>query len=915
MGLARPWDVKVWLYPTGSPAQDPDVWGLEEDISSYVKYPGSEGGQAITYSAGRRGNSAQGIGSVDASEMNLSLDNKDGRFCPDNVMSPYWPNLDLNTPIRMGTVMVRDTFTRTNPTGLGPSDTGSTYSGGSNWSADGSSAVWTAPSANSAAERYLNDARSYNFDSTITVWPEALATGAAVSMSLLHRATGSDYLLFRLDFSPGGTVSAYINRITAAFGGQFLATLNPTGFTYTAGEKFKIRAQRDGITVRMKVWKEATAEPANWTLSAVDALLTPLQTGFFAWSQPGNTNTNPKLHFDDFVTINLEFTGYVTEWPTEWDQTGRNSWAPIKAAGILRRLRQAGLSGFQSPLRRQLPAFNPVAYWPLEDGERASSFGSAVQGQQPAKFSGATPAADTTLPGALQSPRLSASGGQITGYATKNVTTQGYAAMFLMKPDHHPLTKTRTCQILNSGKGPVHHFDLSIGDALGVGQIYMDAYDSDGILVANTFNSTNVSDWSASWHAFCLVVEDLGGGTYQATMLRYRLGDPVAWFDSDTFTGTAAPRASVMALGGGTSWPNTPFAHAGIYPNTLPFISFEFFNAATAFDGELASDRIDRIGQQAGIPVAVESGTTVALGQQPRLRPVEIMQAATDADYGLLFESGPGLLMRPREERRNQSVLMALSVASGHIAEPPHPIRDDQRVRNKVTVQRDGGSEATSQDDDNIDRVGEYAETTTLNLYDDNDLQSQATFRQFVGTRKGMRWSSVSLDFARSSSLLTTWRGRKPGFRFTVTTGRTQLSGADPDLICEGYSCALTPRSWTAVLECSDATVWDTGVWDDSTSGRTRWGPTGATLNAGINTTATSIQVLSTEKWKTGTYTPALLISIDGETISVDSISGPVSNVYTLTVTPTTGRAVNNVVKSHSSGAAVTFAAQKRWGF
>ncbi|MEV6633873.1 hypothetical protein AB0M54_24290 [Actinoplanes sp. NPDC051470] len=909
MGVGRPWDVRVWLYPTGSPAQAPDAWGLEKDISAYVKYPGSEGGQAVTYSAGRRGESAVGVGAVDYSQMSLSLDNKDGRFCPDNVMGTYWPDLDLNTPIRMGVVTGYDGFDRPANALVGTSSSGQTYTVGSSYARDGTSLTCAIASANSASRCVMTDAQSTNFDITATAWVTATATGGVLFSSVTQYIDASNYVALGIDFRVDGTIDAKIHHTVA---GSFSTIATVTlGVAYAVNQRFRIRGMRDGATVYLRIWKEADPEPATWTTSATETGVVGGNLGIWTWRTSGNTNAGTQFGYDDLRIIGLEFTGYVTEWPTEWDMTGRNSWAAIKAAGILRRLRQVKTGALESPLRRQLPAFGPVAYWPLEDGERATTFGSAVQGQQPAKYTQVTPAADSSLPGALVSPTLNAAAGSITAYCTKVPTTNGFAVMWLMKPTPNPAVKTRIGQVL-SGKGPVYRFEASINIVAGSGVFYMDAYDDSGVLVtSSSFGAPEITDWSTTWHAFCLITQpDAAPSTYLATLLRYRLGDPIAWFTQNTYASTIAPQARVVTLGG-TSWDGSSYAHLGIFPNTLPFVSYAFFNAATAFDGESMDDRADRISVQAGIPVAVEPGTTVDLGPQPRVRPIDIVQAGVDADFGLLYESGNGLGIRPREARRNQPVLMNLSVAAGHIAEPPRPIRDDQRIRNKITVTRDGGSSVTSVDEDHIERVGEYEESVTIGVHDDRPLQDHADFRRFTGTRPGMRWSNIALDFARNPGLLPTWRSRQHAFRLTVTTGRTQVTGADPDLLADGYSATLDNRNWTVSLECSDATVWDTGVWDDPTANRSKWGPTGATLDVGINTAALSIAVNAAgETWKTGAVSCS--ISIDGEHIPITSVAGPVSGVYTLTAS---ARAANGVSKSHSAGAAVTFANNKRWGF
>lgn len=908
----RPWDVRLWLYPGGNPGGDAALWGLEEDISSYLKFPGSVGGQSITYRSGRRGNSGQASGAVDASEMDLSLENTDGRFCPDKIDGPYWPLLDLNTPIRMGVVTGYDSFTRTTSPGLGTSTSGDAWTGSAGWTTNGSRAIASVSVANTIVIQRLTDADAANYDFTVTGAVTNASTGASQALGGVQYEAASNYLMFRVDFgATAGAMSARIHRIGGS-GSSVLVTSDPLSFTYTAGELFRIRCQREGVQVRLKVWKAASAEPAAWTCTASEDSIAPGQLGIFGWKLTGNTNAPALFEFDDFQSIGLEFTGYVTEWPTDWDMTGGLSWAAIKAAGILRRLRQARTGILMSPLRRQLPTYSPTGYWPLEDGARANSFASAIGGQS-AKFNRMTLAADDSLPGTLTAATFNATDGSITAFNPGSVNgANGFAVSFLAKPGANPPSKTRLLSVTTS-RGTAARIDCAISHNGTNAITYVDAFNSDGVSILSTSGSiSSYTDWTTDWFGFCLKAY-LSGGNTVVEFIKFRVGDLVGFFSSDSFATGLTPIARNITVGGtGVDFTGTSVAHLVCALETLPFISYPFFNAASGFESENVDERLERLGLEAGIPIMIEPGTTVDLGPQARVRPVENMQSAVDAELGILYEWGNGLGFRPRAARRNQPVLFSLSKAAGHIADVPKPVRDDQRVRNKIVVTRDNASSATSIDQASIDRVGEYEEPVSLPLYDDSTLQDHADLRRFLGTRKGMRWPGVRIDFARNPSLLPAWRRRQFGFRFTVTTGLSQVRGSEPDLLAEGYSASLDPLSYTVDLECADASVWDTGVYDDPVANRSKYGPTGATLNAGINTAALSIAVLTVagETWKTGAVSYS--ISIDGEHIPITSVSGPVANVYTLTAS---ARAGNAVSKSHLAGAAVTLANQVRYGF
>src|SRR5690606_33785880 len=72
----------------------------------------------------------------------------------------------------------------------------------------------------------------------------------------------------------------------------------------------------------------------------------------------------------------------ISSWPGRWDVSGSDVWVEIEAARILRRLGQ-GQKALESTLRRRLPTFAPVAYWPMEDAGDATQAASPIEGVQP----------------------------------------------------------------------------------------------------------------------------------------------------------------------------------------------------------------------------------------------------------------------------------------------------------------------------------------------------------------------------------------------------------------------------------------------------------------------------------------------------------------------------------------------------
>lgn len=897
--LGPPWDVKLWLYPGGNPAADPGLWGLPEDISTKVRYPGSDGGQPISYAGGR----ADEYSTVDPGQMNLTLDNTDGRFTPQNAMGLYWPKLDLNTPIRLGVTTINDTFTRTVAAGgLGTADTGNVWSmvtSAANWSVNGSSGQWTSSTANVSNLAIAGSADSLDCDVVATAIPNAVATGSGVlSFGVAVRRTdNSNLLLARLDFNTGSTLTLTLVRVVA--GVQTTITdLNPIpALTYSAGQRWRLRAQADGSTIRAKVWLESGSEPTTWHVSGSDTTQTGSGVGAYMARFAGNTNASNQLGFDSFQVVGFEFTGSVAKWPPRWDLSGKNAYAPIQANGILRRLIKPR-GALQTPLEHQLPFYNPTGYWTLQDGPAATQFANTVAGGSPATFSNVTPAADSSLAGGSVAPVLKTATGTIRGFTKKLPGGTGFAFMWFAKLQALPAGKTLLGTIRTTGR--VQQWMMWI-DPTGM---YVEGYDADGVKVVNT-TATTGSIW-LDWVAWQLETEVSGSNTLWAVTL-HTVGSTAYGGVSGSYASTAVSGGMIWRLGG-SDLNGAAFAHVWLGPNTLPFVTDSFSLVSSGYSGELASDRIARIALQASLPIVVEPGPSEACGPQRTLQPFDEIQTAVAADFGVLYERSNGLGFRPRSGRRNQAVLTALSVASGQLDQAPEPIYDDQRVTNSWKVTRDNGSYAVVSDPVSIAKVGEYPDAVTINVATDDVLIGQGELRTYLGTRPVLRWPSLSLDFARNPSLLAVWRARGFAARITVAVGKTQVAGLDPDVIVEGFACQLDPRRWVAELSCSDATAWDTGVYND-TAWRSVWGPSNSTLTGSVTTTGLSLTVDGGgETWRTGAVT--FLLNIDGEWISVNNISG--TGPYTFTVA---ARSVNGVVKTHASGAVVTFAKPAKYAY
>jgi hypothetical protein len=899
MANATPYDVRVWIYPGAPPSGSPTTWGLPLDISAYVRYPGDDGGQVISYTVGRGDEASQ----VDASTMTLTLDNRTGIFSTKNVASSLYGKLSRNTPIVVGMTTNKDTFTRTTTGGAtGTSDTGSIYAHGTGWGCNGSSLVWTGTGANTASAAVPLNTGSTDWDMTFTVTIPQLSTGAGVVGAAIQNAGNATSLIFKASFNVSGQLQIQMQR-TGVNGG-----LSDSVFTtYTAGSTWNIHCQRTGQDVRMNVWPSATAEPSTWALTWTDNYTPPADVGVYGWQVAGNTNSSPLVVFDNLTQVSLEFIGNVVQWPNRWNKAATNSWTPIQAAGVLRRLQQ-GKGPIRSPLSRQLGAYGPTGWWTLEDAAGATQFASQTVGAQPAFYTGVLPAGDNTLPGSGPCPTLSATNGVIRGKTNNRLPVTGvtgFSAMFFTKfAGGFPTVKTKVATIGTSGRAASFVFSFD-----GTGTT-IDVLDADGAVISTQTSLASPQDLS-QWMAWQLET-DISGSNVTWSFISHQVGQSTYYSQTGSYTNSFTPvpvSALSFALGGSNLPVGTAFSQVWLGPNTLPFVDDTFSLVSAGYAGETAGARLARLCKEEGIPFNLEQGTTDPVGVQPQTNILQALRLAADADMGILYESGAGLGYRPRSARYQQAVGMALTVAAGQIDEPPEPTDDDQRYRNKWTITNDGGSYAVAQSDSEINAQGLYEDSATLTLYSDDYAAYHAGFRLYLGTWPDLRWPGLSLNFGRNPALVPLWRKASYGFRMTVATGLLQVQGSDPDVIVEGYTASLWPHGWTAALNCSTAKAWDIATLDDSLL---RMDADNSTVATALGTTTGTSLVVSNNgdagsTWAPTSQLPAEVpfpILVNGEMMTVTNVGDLSGNNQTLTVT----RGINGGAKTHAVGEPVRLA-------
>jgi hypothetical protein len=896
---ATPLPLVVALAPGADPIS-PATWNFQ-DITTDVRESAG-----LTIQVGRQDESGQ----VDATQVRMQLAGSTGRYTRTNPSSDLYGLLDRGSPIQPRITRVNDTFGRTTSPGWGTEPTSGltwTHTGTSSWATTGAAGTYTAATANVSATALLTAATGHDVDITSTASVPAVMTGAAwVHATMVRYQDTANLYRLHTEFTTAGTIGVKIVR-TAGGVSTDLTSVISTGVSYSAGTRIRTRVRAVGATLQIRCWLESGSEPTVWHAQVDDDDVTGTQTGVLEWRVIGNTNVGSlTVTVDDWRVDIIRATTPVPEWPVRWDQSGRSVTAPITGAGILRRLGQ-GQDAVRSPMYRQVTQYSTlVGHWPMEDPSGSAALTNTVVGGKAGTITTTELGQSDRPPGAAGSAKavlLSIMSGQFLPAST----SAGWQFAFSMKlAQAAPVIETEVIRWTTSNGLTWSWRVSSTTYRLTVTQADVT------VATASTTFGTGINP--TDWISYRVKVS-VSGGTVTVE---------VAWFSVD-----------IGATGFTTSYSGTPGALATwrqaandasvdaltchVFGVTGVADDLQSYNAQASFNGyagEIATSRLARLSVEAGVPMAIIGTSTTAMGPQSIGSYLDLVREVEAADLGLVYERGAGLGYLAHSSRRNQTAAMVLDMASGHIAEPPEPVDDDQRLRNKVKVARTGGSEVTVTDPASIAKSGTWPDDVTVNLASDSQLPHHAGWRLHLGTIDELRWPRISLNLARQPSLIASWCSVRVGSRITIANPPAAVAtGQGLDLIVEGWVETLGPFQWDVDLVCSPARPWDVGVYDSSAA---RYDSGTTTLQSTVAAGVTSLVLTfgkPGEGWSTAAASQPYDLLIAGERIRV-----PVGGMGAITgsgpcTQPVTGatRAINGIAKSLPAGSEVHIATPGRY--
>jgi hypothetical protein len=882
----------------------------------------------ITITRGRADEGAR----VDPGKCTLTLNNRSGKYSPRNPLSPYYGLIGRNTPLRVavkagtpflelqgngdyastpdvtqlditGDIDIRidalltnwlnasDVLKTTILAGKlgGPTSNKSWFLGvRSNklyfeWSADGTNVI----GASSTVQPVIPANGRLSVRVTLDV--DNGASGRTITFYTASSGTSGPWTQLGNPVVQSGVTSIFNSTAAVQVGAV------PISMTFASG---RIHA----LEIRNGIGGSVVANP-NFTAQALGA------ASFTDGAGRTWTVNSPAA----ISNRRIRFIGEVSSWPSRWDVSGRDVRVPIEAAGILRRLGQ-GNKALDSTLRRRIPSYKPLAYWPMEDGESATQATSPIPKVTPLRLSPANWAATDSLASSRPLPTINSGTStpcQMYGRVpAPSSTLTKWGVQWMYRLDQ-PNATTRTFMRILCATGTVAEWLIQFGS----GGTTVFGLGSDGSTVFSQGIATG-SELYGQW------VKVEFNAVQNGSNVNWHIGwvmlTGVATAFDGVFAGTVGRPTAVASPPGGYSsdLDGMTIGHISVWSvDDTP----AYDNAITAWAGETAGGRLTRLASEEGVPLA-RWGDATAQEQVGPQRPdalLALLEEAADADGGILYErrDATSLAYRDRISLYNQPVALALDYnVSGHVAPPLEPVDDDQKVRNDVTVTRSGGAWGRAVLDEGPlstqappNGVGVYDESVTLNLYNDAQPEQHAGWRLHLGTVDEARYPVLNLNMAAAPSLIDTVTLVESGDRLQVANPPAWLPPGPIDLLMQGYQETIGhPVDWDFQLNCTPASPWTVAVVDDDVLGRVD--TDGSKLAVGVSSTATTLSVAVTDGplWITTAAYPTEFpfdIEVGGERMRVTGITGA-SSPQTFTVV----RSVNGVVKAQTANTDVSLA-------
>lgn len=637
-------------------------------------------------------------------------------------------------------------------------------------------------------------------------------------------------------------------------------------------------------------------------------------------------NTRIRVSLDPGSGRSTRFTGFISEWPPEF-RSQNDRFVPIEANGPLRRLGQ-GESLSSSPEYGSIIARSGTdlfQYWPLEGGSDTGDGANALPNKPTFGAVDFIWADDSDMAGSKALPKVleaTSTGGSYRGLA---FTTGGSSTAWTLSMWFKGTTTTvgffytRLLFWEGAPSGAASAWEVNIGQSAGGAEIYTAMNGTDRSHAAGT-------PYDGNWHMVTVTAQQTSANNI-ACKLYY-----------DGVVGTTTSTANPFTLDSIKTIVLLPDAadfgaiehwagHVACFNSALSATTIAaLYSAGVGYVGETPETRFLRLAAEDGLTGVVNElvTDTQTMGAQRQDEFLTLLRDCESTAEGLLDETfDAALRLHSRTSRYLPPVALQLDYAQGQLADGFEVTDDDQLIRNKWTITRDGGDSASAmltgtggeQYALSITDVGLYDDSATVSLSTDAQAGDHAAWRLRLGTVDEPRWPKLKFALHRDPSLIPGWLACDISSRVQMINPPADVGTYAPiEQIIEGYDEEFDQFLWDVTLNCTPYSGQRAFLLDDPAS---RYDCGGSTLTSALDATTTSVALTITDNcvWRhdDGDFTVLIEGAYSSEIVTVTAV-GAATGTYPLqSQTLTVTRSANGAVQTHLAGITVRLATPARY--
>lgn len=721
-----------------------------------------------------------------------STEGGDGDYTPRNPLGVYYPYFGRNVPVQVGLELTEDDFNRTVGAGWGTSTDGvvwTNFGTGTSTSAVSSGIATHSITSNgsyqASTEGEIDQLRNVEIgvDCTIDSISNLLG-GNLEPINLILSGQGlTTYYLCRTIVNEIEDVSVHIRKIVNGIEVELSDTVDLT--TAYNGQQWSAKAQRDGNTIRYKLWPTADPEPIRWTVQAVDdgsSLGEPLPAGFSGVRSGVSLSDNPKpivFEYTNWYQRAPRFSGETSEVTPDRDLSEKDRVTKIECGTIFRRMEQ-GTAPVQSTLRRFVASESVpglINYWPVEEERFANTIASAFAGKDPMIVGGADLTIVGGLGGGLSTVEFAADDSIACSAALPHTnlstwrntllghtTTGRYDIRFMLKFPAQTDPAVWVVEFYTSGTVNRWHVQLESDNSLSVR-----AFAGLGGIVLDDNGNAVVSEIAALW--YLQVAQNGANIDYNLSYVIPGTTTNVTYTSGSIASQTVGRGLSlgqisgfVDLLGPGSNGEPNDLVLGHMMIGTSQVSSTIFHKVLSGFVGESAVTRITRLAEENNLPFINGSMSddstdgSALMGPQQVDTLLNLLTECADTDHGLFGDSRMDNTFTyiPLNHLYGKTPICTLDNSLNHFAEEFQPIDDDAFTINDVTAKARRGSSArleqttgplnTGDPGSAVGAVGRYDVSKEINPGTNEQLRQSASWLLHLGTTDESRFPGISVN-------------------------------------------------------------------------------------------------------------------------------------------------------------------------